>query len=52
MLKIKSDSIVINSNTKKCIEYLSDLNNYQKTKLITGNPIKIIAFLVFKKHTH
>lgn len=29
MLKIKSDSIVINSNTKKCIEYLSDLNNYQ-----------------------
>ena len=29
MLKIKSDSIAINSNTKKCIEYLSDLNNYQ-----------------------
>ena len=29
MLKIKSDSIVINSNAKKCIEYLCDLNNYQ-----------------------
>lgn len=29
MLKIKSDSIIVNSNAKKCIEYLSNLNNYQ-----------------------
>ena len=29
MIKIKSDSIVVNSNAKKCIEYLCDLNNYQ-----------------------
>ena len=29
MLKIKSDSIVVNSDAKKCIEHLCDLNNYQ-----------------------
>ena len=29
MLEIKSDSIIVNSDAKKCIEYLSDLNNYQ-----------------------
>ena len=29
MLKIKSDSIIVNSHAKKCIEFLCDLNNYQ-----------------------
>ena len=29
MLKIKSDSIIVKSDANKCIEYLSDLNNYQ-----------------------
>ena len=29
MLKIKSDSIIVKSSAKKCIEYLCDLNNYQ-----------------------
>jgi len=29
MLKIKSDSIIVKSSAKKCVEYLCDLNNYQ-----------------------
>ena len=29
MLKIKSDSIIVKSNAKNCIDFLCDLNNYQ-----------------------
>ena len=53
MLKIKSDLIIVNVDTKKCIEYLCDLNNYQfllpKEKINNWQSNNNFAFSVFKR---